>query len=508
MTATITDKFKRELLDDLYTSFNHAFDSGVTADSSDYYYIGIGRSEEWEDDANPPAPTPSKETVASFRSGLAGVKRVLDQSYVVPRRNWTAGSVYTPWSDKNHSDTTVGALEDIAGPYYVITEELNVYVCLAQGMTDDGVVRNSLYKPEEISAQPFVAGPDGYVWRFLYNIGTYNSRRYLTSEWMPVEKILDSSEGGPSSDALSASRLGQALIQLSAVPGEVLAIEVDSTGVGYTSAPTITIHSGPDASPTALAKAYGRIDGNGRLFQVVMKDSEDGPYSFGAGYDDKTWVTVSGGGAGRGASLRPVVHTEGGGLGEDPRLDLNSSSMMYSVRIIGDELQTMNIDNDFRQVGLIKNPLRDSDHPADSDFTDLRGSALKKIYVGSGIDADFTDLDNTVTGTSSGAKALLDYYRVYVDSDCCDPLLNTSHNVLYVHQTAETGFKQFTVGEAVELNFNGGSANIIGHTDSDVPAMRPADVDPYSGEVLFVDNRLYIERDADQTEDVKIIIDF
>ena len=499
MAATITDKFKRNLLDDLYTSFN---------DSSEYYYIGIGRSEEWEDDANPPEPNPSKETVSSFRSGLAGVKRVLDQSYVVPRQNWTAGSVYTAWSDKNHSDTTVGALEEIAGSYYVITEELNVYICLAQGKTDDGVVRNSLYKPEDISAEPFVAGPDGYVWRFLYNIGTYNSRRYLTSEWMPVEKILDSSEGGPAADALSASRLAQVIVQKLAVDGEVLAIEVDSTGVGYTSSPTITIHSGPDASPTELAKAYGRLDANGKIFQVVMKDSElADSYSFGAGYDDQTWVTVSGGG-GSGASLRPVVHTEGSGLGADPRLDLNSSAMMYTVRIIGDELETMNINNDFRQVGLIKNPQKDSDNPADSDFTGLRGSALKKIYVGPGIDEDFTNLDNTVTGMSSGAQAMLDYYSVYVDSDCCDSNQNASHNVLHVHQTSETGFKQFTVGEAVELNFNGGSATIIGHSDSDIPAMRPADVDAYSGEVLFVDNRLHIERDEDQTEDVKIIIDF
>jgi hypothetical protein len=143
----------------------------------------------------------------------------------------------------------------------------------------------------------------------------------------------------------------------------------------------------------------------------------------------------------------------------------------------------------------------------DSDFTDLRGNSLKKLYVGSGINEDFTKLDNTVTGLSSGAQALVDYYSVEVDSDCCDSGNNVSNNVLYVHQSHETGFSEFTVGETVELNYNGGTANVVGHSDSNVPALRPADMDAYSGEVMYVDNRLYIERDADQTEDVKIIID-
>jgi hypothetical protein len=500
MAATITDKFKRDILEDLYTSFQNSFDSDTTLDSADLYYIGIGRSEEWDSEASPPLPFPDEETSFNFQNSLQAVKRVLDQSYVVPRRNWSAGSVYTAWNDKNHSDTTVGTTGDILGSYYVITDELNVYVCLMQGMSDEGIVRNSLYKPSEISETPFTAGPDGYVWRFLFNIGTYNSRRYLTSEWMPVEHIYDSSEGGPKADALSASRLAQALIQRDAINGELLAIEVDSVGTGYTSEPTITIHTNDSVTEAA---AYARFNSSGQLFQVVMKDSVSSrTFSLGEGYGNETWITVSGGG-GQGAVLRPIIHDHGQGLGHDPRLDLNSSSMMYSVRMIGDELDTFGIDNDFRQVGLIRNPLVDSS--SDSQFHGLRGNVLKKLYVGSGINPEFTELDNTVTGLSSGAVARLDYYAVEIDSDCCDSLQNASSNVLYVHQTRETGFKPFSTSEAVELNFNGGIANIV--SDSSSPALRPADVNKTSGDVLFVDNRLFIERDADQTEDVKIIID-
>ena len=37
--------------------------------------------------------------------------------------------------------------------------------------------------------------------------------------------------------------------------------------------------------------------------------------------------------------------------------------------------------------------------------------------------------------------------------------------------------------------------------------LRYAGMDNFSGEVLYIDNRVPIERDANQTEDIKIIID-
>jgi hypothetical protein len=106
MPASITDKYKRLMLDGMWNSFyNLGLDSGQ---DSDFYYIGIGRSQDWANDENPPTPNPDRETITSFQSGLQGVKQVVDLSYVVPRYNWSAGSVYTAWSNTNHSDTTVG----------------------------------------------------------------------------------------------------------------------------------------------------------------------------------------------------------------------------------------------------------------------------------------------------------------------------------------------------------------------------------------------------------------
>ena len=247
-----------------------------------------------------------------------------------------------------------------------------------------------------------------------------------------------------------------------------------------------------------------------------MKDSLNATsYRFGEGYDQRAYITINdNGGTGSGARLIPEVHLDSGGIAFDPRNDLNASALMYTVRIIGDEYKIFNISNDFRQAGLIRNPLRDSVNDSaytgvigDSDFTVVRGNALRKIYVGAGIDETLTSLDNTVTGLTSGSVAFLDYYKTYIDSDCCDSALNTSHNVLYVHQTDSTGYGKFFKNEVVELSDAAGTAAIIAHADSDMPAMRWADVDAFSGEVFYVDNRVPIDRDEDQTEDIKIVID-
>jgi hypothetical protein len=509
MSATITDLFKRELLDELYSDFNGwEYDSTDSASVLNKYYIGIGKSEGWEDEANPPLPVPSKEDIHKFQSSLQAIKLVTDLSYVVPRHNWSAGSIYTAWNSSNHSDTTIGTLGDIRGPYYVITDENNVYVCLQQGVNEEGTVRNSLYKPTTVTNDPFTAGADGYVWKFLYNVGTYNSRRYLTSEWMPVEHIYDSTEGGPQLDTLSASRLAQWGMQINAVPNQILQIEVDSGGQGYTSVPEIKIHG---LHTGDSAQAYARIDGNNRIFQIVMKDSVDGDFTFGSGYTDRTWVEVVGGG-GTGAKLKPIIHNYEGGFGYDPRNDLSSASLMYSVRLIGEEYEIFNIDNDFRQVGLIKNPLKDSAvsdvlFAGDSSFTEIRGNALKKLYVSDGVVTENIGTDTIVTGTSSGAVAYVDYYKILVDSDCCADSA-TGHPALFIHQTDDTGYKDFELEEVLEVSNGGGTVNLEVHPNQETaPAMYHADVHNFSGDVFYIDNRLQIDRDEDQTEDIKIVID-
>ena len=80
MAAIITDPFKKQLV-------QHIFDEVSFPDSASThrYYIGIGRSEPWDDSENVPTITDTPRTIRNLRAGLQSIKSANDVSYVIPR---------------------------------------------------------------------------------------------------------------------------------------------------------------------------------------------------------------------------------------------------------------------------------------------------------------------------------------------------------------------------------------------------------------------------------------
>jgi hypothetical protein len=505
MAATITDILKRELLDELYASYTgkNPVDSADTvlfpAVPADNYWIGIGKAEEWTTIGNPPAPNASTDDVIEFQSSLQSAKKVEDVSYVIPRVNWSAGSIYTAWDNDYSSNTTIGTLNDIIGSYYVITDQNNVYICIEQGIGTNGVVRNSTTKPTGTTSSVFTGG-DGYAWKFMYNVGVFTARRYLTSNYIPVERVPNPSDvDGKELDQLSFSRKEQYDLQQLAVPGQVIGIAVDSSGVGYPPNNTISVavYGG-----VTQATAYARTDNRGKIFQCVMKDKFDGAttYTLGEGYGKETWTElgVDSSGTGTGAVLRPIVCLNSLGMGADPRNDLNTSALMYTTRLVGNEYKTFNVQNDFRQFGLIKNLMTDSDNP--KLLTALRGDSMKKLYVTVSGSFDASNIrSNSIVYEvpASGViikKAIIDYYEV----------LTSTTGIVHCHQNLSTGYHPFTNANTALLKIAGMDGSV---DPGPSVALRPGNMDNFSGKVLYIDNRVAIEREVDQTEDIKIIID-
>jgi len=514
MVATVSDFFKRDILEKIYESYQNI---GKTAGTdSDRYYLGIGRAEIWDSTAttgelNPPVPNPSTNETLKFQESLQSVKLVPDVSYVVPRYNWIAGNQYSAWDNNFSSNTTVGPSGDIQHPYYVITDDNSVFVCIQQGKDVNGNVNNSQNKPipGDPPTQLFVGAQDGYVWKFLFTIGATETRKFLTSAYLPVEKILDSSQGGPAADELTTTRANQLAIQKASIDGQLIGIAVDSGGSGYTSVPTVTIVGEPIRGRSLghkfrsgdSAQAIAKI-ANGRIYEIVMKDSSTAPYfTFGKNYRHAS-ISVSGGG-GTGAVLRAIIDGDSG-MGSNPVVNLNSSAIMFNATLTGVENNDFTVRNDFRQVGLIKNPQKDSaefgSFVGDSEFSDLTGQVYKKLFVQgtSGFAANLTG-DQILTQTTSNASCILDYFDATYDSVTA---------IAYVHQTRETGFKRFDSSNNIQF-FEGtsalGTGTIVANPSG--PNLRPAEVDRFSGEVIYIDNRVKITRDDEQTEDVKIVID-
>ena len=447
MTGIITDSLKRVLLDSLITEVG-------TSTSS--YYIGIGNSIDWDSSDTAPTPVNTLREERNLRLQLQSIKSGEDVSYVVPRNNWTSGTLYDGWDDNTASHPTT--------PYFVITDDNAVYICLKQGKDSTGTAVASTVEPTGSSQSSFLLA-DGYTWKFLYTLSATDANKFLSANFVPVKLI------GTTDSSSAAALIEQKGIQTSATAGEIGSIRVISGGTGYSTAPIVTVVGDGD-SCTATAVISG-----GTVVDVLL--DSDGSGGIRHGHDfTKATVEFSSGSAKARAVLSPK-----NGFGANALNDLRAKAVMFNTKPSGNETNTFITDNDFRQVALIKNPLVPT---TDSDFTSASGFALKSLLVASQTTA-FT-ADNTILGGSSGAKAYIDTY-------------DTSTKILRYHQTEDTGFVEFTSAEPLtEIDGNG-----AGTLDSSSTWATP-NININTGEVLYVENRAAITRAEDQTEDIKIVI--
>jgi len=450
MPAIVTDTLKRQIARDFFDQFQN---------NTANYYVGVGRSEQWDSNETVPTPSNNPETQIDFRDGLQAIKKMQGSSLVAPRNNWSNGRIYSQYDDRTAGYPT--------NPYYVKNENNQVYVCLETGRNSKGVAQPSTVEPTSSNDHSFRLS-DGYVWKFLYTISANDAEDFMSSNFMPVKKqgLTDSNSTG--------IQIRQRSVQENAVQNQVLSVVITSGGTGYTSIPTVTITSPTGTGATATAA----IDSNTGTVSRIQMDADSSTIAHGSGYTTAT-VTISGGG-GTGAKARAVLPFADSGVGSDPRVDLKAASVMFQCKIEGTDSNFVT-GQDFRQVGLIKNPLKSSDATL---FTSTTGNALDHMTLSSTV-ASFTN-DKILEGQTSLAQAYIDY----IDS-----------NKIYYHQTDATGFVAFQDGEVVD-EVNGAGQGVI---DS---ALVAAEVDNQSGDLLYIDNRSPVSRTSTQSEDIKIIIQF
>ena len=454
MVAIITDKLKRQVLDNIFAN---------VVDSNNTYYIGIGRSEAWNNTDTPPTPNNSVKDIRDFQLSMQAVKNAESVEYVIPRYNWSSGTIYSGFDD-----AVVGYPSNA---YYVFTDENAVYMCIQQGRDVNGNAVPSTIQPTGTVTFPKVFA-DGYVWKYMYTISALTATKFVSANFIPAQFVTSVDSASP------ALQIEQKAVQDAAVPGQIVGVAIEDGGSGYTSAPAISFTGNGTRTPNATATVS-----NGAVVKIEMDDSGQSK-SFGAGFDFASVVFTGGGGTG--AKARPILSPPGG-LGADPRNDFRSTALMFNSQIDGAEGSEFITSNDFRQVAIIKNPKVPG---TDSDFTAQVGSAMRKLKFAS-VANTFSE-DNQLLGSQSGAKALVDAQ----DS-----------SVVLFHQTEETGFTNFIEGETVtETNGVGEGILDAAGVDPDSDAFTNLKVNRLSGDILYLDNRAAIERSIEQTEDIKVII--
>ena len=451
MPAIITSALRKQIARDFF--------NGFTAGSS-LYYISIGRSQIWDSSDTAPIPVDTPSTIQDVRDNMQAVKKVEGTSLVVPRYNWTSGTVYNQYDD---------TVQGIPTPsHYVKTDNNQVFICYETGRDSNGTIQASTVEPTYSNLHPFRLS-DGYVWKFLYTISAERSNNFMAANFMPVRKIslIDSNSTGQETRQKEVQDASQA--------GEIVNITLTDGGTGYTAVPTVTITS----SSGGGAQATAHIDSALGIVTHITMDPDSSRLKLGTRYFAHPTITLTGGGTpSRQATARAVLGPDSG-FGNDATVDLAAQALMFNSKMEGDDSDLIT-GQDFRQVSLVKDPRQRNGVV----FTDLTGNAMDKMTL-STIVTPFTR-DKIIEGQSSLAKA----YVVHIDS-----------NEIYYTQTTTTGFLAFQDGEVVQEN-NGAGDGVI-----DSALIRPK-YDRETGEILFIDNRAAVLRDPVQAEDVKIIIQF
>lgn len=458
MAAIITQHTKKLFMQQLKADA----DSSATK-----YYIGIGKTEDWNDSDTAPTPVITDREERDFRLSMQSAKLAANFSFVIPRINWSSGTVYGEYDDTVVSHPTQ--------PYYAMIDNNQVYVCLRQSRGADGTANASTVAPSGTSQIPFTTS-DGYAWKFLYTVGVVDNTNFTSANFLPVKKVLVLDSDGSGNITSTSTDVQQKTVQDSAVASPICGIDITNAGAGYSSAPTVTL-VGNGTGATASATVSG-----GAVVKVVIDDSAS-TLKMGTGYN-YAHVAFSGGGSPTTSATARVRLGPKAGFGADPRDDLRSKAMMFNIQPAGTEGGEFHVGTSFRQIGLLKNPT-DS---AGTAYSSTSGNALRRLKLHQKT-ANFTQ-GSTMTGGTSGAKAIVG---------------DTDSDEIWYHQNETTLFTAFQAAEAVT-----DAAGGIGITDSATGVggfNNSGAIDQFSGDLLYIENRAKVVRSADQTEDIKVIIE-
>ena len=440
---------------------------------SNNVYIGIGKSDAWS--ANAADTTDTVEDVPGdhiddlnqAHENLIGLKKVAqsDISHVVRRINWEAGKTFSPY------DSSDPDLYD--KDFYCLTSEFKVYKCIQAGSA------GSTVQPVHTDAS-IQRLTDSYHWKYMYTLTTADSEAFLTNSFMPV-KTLARSPDLAETDVDYPQQQSQIQSVASSIAAGIHRIVVTNGGSNYTADQTITVAiTGDGGTDATIVDADVEIGSDGSITAINV-----GPANDGKGYT-KANITISSSGLGQDATARAVIAPPLG-HGVDPISELGGFFIGVNTLLTGNEVT---INNDFRQVTVIRNPKLTTG--ANATATTI--NPLKYLQATSDV-TNFLPDDRIQNQATPPAIAFVAYRATDTDK-------------IYYYQNEKTGYEDFQNGDVIS---NQGGSQVTLDGSSAVNYNGASDGGPYdigSGEILFLENRKPINRSQTQIEDIKCIIEF
>ena len=498
MSAIITEKFRQHNADQFVESF--------TETSNSTYYLFVGKATAYTSattggsDSTPPAPAdaPGDTEFYAWDSMLAA-KNVTssDVSYAVPRRNWANGDTYDMYDDdiSSSSTTTSGASNLYDSTFYFMTSDYRVYKVL----DNNAGAAYSGAEPTSTSTSPFELG--GYVLKYMYAITTSEAAKYLTSDFIPVSNdstiTAAATDGGIESLKITAGSGYTNGTYYAAIYGDGTSAGTSSGGIVR-----ITVSGGTIQSFGLTAGSDTTIHAGGAAYTFGTVNLASGFTFSDSGLSSASAIGGSGG------EIEIVISPKNG-HGYSAIKELGGHYVMTATTLTQAENDDITTSNDFRQVGLVVDPT------TFGTSTVASSSTARQTYVikASSVSGTF-EVDEKITQATSGAVgkvveydstlSLLYYQQERfgdfgTNSTTGDHSVFTGTNVI-TGATSSATFTPSANSETITLANNNTLATTSGYANPELQ--------PDSGNIVYLENRKPIQRDSDQTEDIKLIIEF
>jgi hypothetical protein len=532
----------------------------------DYYNFALARTTSWSDESTPEEPYDSQKYLNEFRNNILFTQKVNppDVCHLVPRKDWTSGTIYDPYDDDYSSTNPAqsGATTLADAEFYVLTSDDRVYKCIDNRDKITLEVVESTIEPNETTTDIFRTD-DGYRWKFMFQLAEADKTKFLDAGHIPVRKLTtDSPQDGATTGLINAINVTASGSGYTSVPtviingdgtgasataimdgsGGVDSIEVNTPGLGYSFA-FVTLTGGggtgveagvqlgdSDPDSTALQRAVedaarpgtierilitdgGRDYVDGDTFVKIVGDSVETANqatatvtiaegtgaitevkvdNVGRGYTyaDITFVNSAGeeNSLETRASARAVISPIKG-HGNNPVTELFSTTVGVVVSLDDNDNKDLILDNDFRQIGLIKNVYNFDE---DAIWREASGTASYIINVTDSSPYSIDDIVFTDAGTSTEGK-----FRVIQIVESTREEVASGTFDIYLQAIVPN------IDDDSVITIEGsdsGSLSINSHTNPEIST--------HYGEIVFIENRQAITRSEDQVETIKALVNF
>ena len=485
MAAIITNKFRINNAEQFVESFSES--------SAETYYLFIGRAHAWASDADVQGntiaegtdaspPTPNDDVSSEFYNwdDMLGAKLIAssDVSRVIPRRNWTTGTTYDMYEHNIGSGNTSAsrATNLWDSTFVVMNSAYAVYKCIE----NDGATASTT-EPTSTSNSIFSTA-DGYKWKYMYSLTSAETLNFMSTDF--IHASTDST------------------VSAAAVDGALDTILVVAGGTSYTLSTGSTITGIPIRGDGSGGVCSVTISSGAIASATVTTAGTGYTYAYVRSADVVAGTNAAGGGSG--CNLNVIIPPKNG-HGYDALKELGAYYVMINKSLTGAEgTSDIGVNNDFRRIGLVRNPYNYGTTTVASATT--RRQIFAAVF--SSVSGTFTADEEINQATTGAVGKVIEY--------------DSTNKILYWYQTRFPDVGTDTNGNATAfsganaITGQSSSASATPNTSNSTTTNAVVFASGYStpelvadsGDILYVEERSPITRASDQTENIKLIIEF